>query len=79
MTWNYRVVRKKAGNQDVYTIREVYYTDGKPDSVTVKAAWPAGFTIEELEKDLEHYCEALKKPVLDYQAFLDMEELIDKS
>ncbi len=67
MTWNYRVIRRE---DEIYAIHEVHYNkDGKPSGVTVEPSWPQGETLEELQRDFEHYQEALQKEVLNYEDF----------
>lgn len=46
--WNYRAVNKDG----VISIYEVFYTEGKPTSVTVDPVSPAGENIEELTRDI---------------------------
>lgn len=75
MSWNYRIVRKvyKVANaqEEIYTIHEAYYYEGKetPYTITNESLYPTGKTLEELKADLEHYMEALTKPVLEYDDF----------
>jgi len=49
-----------------YTIHEVYYTDGQPDSWTETPVYPMGNTIEELREELEQMLEAFTKPAIDF-------------
>lgn len=61
MTWNYRVIK----NKDMFEIHEVYYNDkGEITGVTENSVSPGGETLEELQEDMKHYAEALKRPVL---------------
>jgi hypothetical protein len=61
MTWNYRVIE----NEEMFQIHEVYYNEaGEITAISENPVAPAGESLEELAKDLEHYAEALKKPVL---------------
>ena len=68
--WNYRVIRRKLEDEDIYAIHAVYYDKkGKPDSVSRNPDWPLGETLEELREDLELYSQALGRPILDYEDF----------
>ncbi|MCL4860982.1 MAG: DUF433 domain-containing protein [Caldilineaceae bacterium] len=61
-TWNYRVFREETGE---YVIREVFYDeDGAITGRTEDAVEPMGDSLEELERDLEHFRDALRLPVL---------------
>lgn len=61
-TWNYRVFREETGE---YVIREVFYDeDGAITGCTEDAVEPAGDSLAELARDLEHFKEALRLPVL---------------
>ncbi|MCX7838258.1 MAG: hypothetical protein N2559_02220 [Anaerolineae bacterium] len=61
MTWEYRVFREEDGT---YVIREVYYDNGSIVACTEKAVTPMGESLEELQKDIEWFKEALELPVL---------------
>lgn len=61
MTWNYRVIE----DNGQFSIHEVYYNDaGEITSVTEDPIAPGGETLEELQEDMAHYAEALKRHVL---------------
>lgn len=61
-TWNYRVFREETGE---YVIREVFYDEaGAITGCTANAVEPTGDSLEELERDLEQFREALRLPVL---------------
>ena len=52
MSWNYRILGHKKQNGDYYySLHEVYYTDGEPDSCTEEALKLDGF---ETPKELLH-------------------------
>ena len=78
MTWNYRVIRRKATPEEAelseeeycYTIREVFYDDeGKPELVSEEDTGPWGTTVDEIKKDVEWFSKALGQPVLNYEDF----------
>ena len=76
MTWNYRVLRQVYDGEDFYAIHEVYYDDdGNPQYCTLNSVGAAGDTMDELKQDLLHYVEAVYKPVLDYNDFLEREQI----
>jgi hypothetical protein len=63
VTWNYRIMVRNGE----YAIYEVYYDDaGNVETFTDEPVYPAGESVEELCKDLEHYQQALRHPVLNY-------------
>jgi hypothetical protein len=70
MTWNYRVIRGKDGDEFYYAIHECFY-DKKED--TIPHSWAEtpeaaiGETREELIKDLVLMIKAVTKPVLEIQ------------
>ena len=67
MSWDYRVFKKKIGNDFVYEVHEVYYNlDGTIRSWTENPINPAGGTFEELKKDFYRQLDAFDKPILDY-------------
>jgi len=52
-------------DQGIFHIHEVYYNEvGEITAISENPIAPAGESLEELAKDLEHYAEAMKKPVL---------------
>jgi len=67
MTWNYRIVKK----DEHYGIYEVYYSDGKPEAVTMESIAPFGDTFEELVGDFSYMIAAFGEPVLDYEEIGD--------
>jgi len=61
--WNYRVIKDKW-----FAIHEVYYTeDEQPSAYSESEVSPWGETLEELEEDMEHFKQALLRPVLDIE------------
>jgi hypothetical protein len=61
MTWNYRVIQ----DEGMFHIHEVYYSEaGEITAISENPIAPAGESLEELAKDLEHYAEAMNKPAL---------------
>ena len=69
--WNYRIVRRG----DYLGMCEVYYTNGKPDGLC--EATPGGDTIDELRRDLEYMCEALRLPIMDISEIGGFEKTLD--
>ncbi len=69
MTWNYRVVHRVEGGEDVYAIHEAYYDNDTPTNITEDSVSPQGVTLNELERDFEAYQKALTQPVLEYESF----------
>jgi hypothetical protein len=64
MSWKYRVMNRD-GELAIY---EVYYDeDGCIQGHGADPDYPAGDTLEELRANLELYCAALNKPVLEYR------------
>ena len=58
--WDYRVVKEK----DEYTIREVFYDGETPHSWVDGYSYPAGETGDEIIRDMDHFDEALSRPVV---------------
>lgn len=68
--WNHRVIKREIRGEVSFGIHEVYYgEDNVPHSYTTEPVEPYGDTLEELEKDLERFKLALKKPVLTKEDF----------
>ena len=66
MSWDYRVMCRKHGDDESYSIHEVFY-DG--DTVINWTKEPSGITCESLDDvvvALDRMREALDKPILDY-------------
>ena len=68
--WNYRVVRTewKSEHGDVevtYSMREVFYQDGKPRAYSENPRFPLGESVSELKDDLIMMAASFSKPVLD--------------
>lgn len=73
MTWNHRVCKEiySAGTQDeevCYSIKEVYYDDGKITGVTENAVGVAGDSVAELKIVLERMLVSLNKDVINLDA-----------
>ena len=64
MNWNHRVVNcpSENGGDDLYTFKEVYYTDDKPHSYS--EPFMCGDSIDEVQELLMRLHTALQKPVL---------------
>jgi hypothetical protein len=67
MSWNHRVVRKTHPETGEYSyqIHEVFYDDdGNAEYWTAEAVVPFGETLEQLQKELACFQDALKATVL---------------
>ncbi len=60
--WNYRITYSSVDK--LYAMREVYYTEGVPDSWTANAVGVVGESPEEVANVLKRMKLALKKGVL---------------
>jgi hypothetical protein len=66
MGWNYRVLRKKFGEEYVCEICEVYYNEeGIPDSWIWGKNVMSGDSLDDLEDTINKINVAMKKPVLE--------------
>ena len=66
MTWHYQATKETFGEEDVYTIREVYEDDFHGKGWTVKPVHARGETKEELIECLKNMLsDAEEFPVLD--------------
>lgn len=76
ITWNYRVIHKIENGEHTYAIHEVYYNEnGEPWNVTVNSTAPLGETLQELLDDLEHYIDAINRPILEFDGINTNQEL----
>lgn len=67
-TWNHRVMKRKDGDEDWFTIHEVYYKDNMDiEGYTKEAISVGGNSIEDLRWTLEQMIKSLDKPILDYE------------
>ena len=65
MGWNHRVMKSKDGEDDFFTIHEVYYDkEGKVDGDTARGTSPCGKSLQELREALERMLKSLDKEVL---------------
>lgn len=72
MTWNYRVIKQEHPEGTTYAIYEVYYDEQDNILFISKDPMnPHGETITELQNDLKHMRQALKKPILDMDEVLE--------
>jgi hypothetical protein len=69
MPWNYRLVRRVFDTEEQVGVHEVYYTDGKPTSITVNPIGIVGETEKEVKDILEKIKKAFLKPVLNWEDF----------
>lgn len=63
MTWQYRVMNRD-GELAIYEV--YFYEDGRIQGYGPAPTYPAGETIEELQKNCEMYLTALAKPIINY-------------
>ena len=67
-TWNHRVMKRKDGDEDWFTIHEVYYKDNMDiEGYTKETISVGGNSIEDLRWTLEQMIKSLDKPILDYE------------
>jgi hypothetical protein len=72
MGWNHRVMKHKDGEDDFFTIHEVYYNkEGKVDGYTKKGTSAGGNSLQELREDLERMLKSLDKEVLIYESEIE--------
>jgi hypothetical protein len=65
MSWNYRILKTKDGEDDWYQIHEVYYDKGgKVKGWTKNGATVAGNTLVELKNSLEMMLKSLDKEMI---------------
>lgn len=78
--WNYRIIRHKVEDEeDWLAIHEVFYDDeNNPKGCTKNSVDVSGEDFDSIQWQLTKMQEALDKPILDYQMFLDMEEKEDE-
>ena len=70
MGWNYRVVRRKWGEDSTYGIHEAYGDHArKPHSITVDPVAPVGDSVAELREAYRMMSEAFDAPILESDAF----------
>lgn len=69
MSWNYRVLKSKDGDNDLLRIVEAYYnSDGELRSYG-EASAPVGETLEEIQNVLDKMKTALDKPIISIKDF----------
>lgn len=71
--WDYRMISENVANSyddadrvDIYSIHEVYYSDGEPKTHGIGSVRPWGESLEELKDDVSRYIKALELPVLSW-------------
>jgi len=73
MNWEYRIMNRKSKDAsgeafEWLEIHEIYYdSKGNIEGHTENGVAVGGSNLEELEIDLNHMLEALKKPILDLE------------
>jgi len=75
MSWNFRIIRHVTNDEPWLAIHEVFYDDDmNPHSCTQDPVTVVGADEAEVKWYLEKMAEALEKPIIDYQYFLDNEK-----
>lgn len=64
LTWNYRIVLEKRASHTEYSLREVFYKNGKPISCTADWCAPFGETPHEFRQDFDLMKQAFTRPIL---------------
>ena len=69
MNWNHRVMNcpSENGGEDLYTFKEVYYTDDKPHSYS--EPFMCGDSVDELKEMVQRLEKALGEPALHEKDF----------
>ena len=68
MSWNYRLLKMKDGEDDFYQIHEVYYDkQGKVKGYTKNGATVAGNDIADVKSVLMKMLSCLEKDVIKYE------------
>ncbi len=78
--WNHRVVKRhdKKAKITTFQIHEIYYNDNNEiEGWTESPVEPMGESMAELKKDLQHFFEALEKPVLEEKIKNGQEVLVE--
>ena len=80
MDWNHRVIRHVLVDETSWlAIHEVYYDDNdKPDSCTKEPIQMVSNDLNEMEWTVDKIKEALKKPIIDYTYFEELEKRPDE-
>lgn len=70
MSWNFRVLAHKDGDDFYYQIHEVYYNrKGKPESYTEKGVSIGSDCLDGIKWTLKEMKKCLKKPILSVENF----------
>jgi len=77
--WNHRVVKSTKGEEKVFLIHEVYYSDDGTINGWTNPVYPQGETLEELQADFENQKRAFEKPLLETVTINGEEKLIEAS
>ena len=75
MSWNYRILKRRYGEDVSYGVYEVYYDD--EGRVVACSEWPLepfGETFDDLAADLQLFAAAATRPALDYDEIVDVDE-----
>ena len=63
--WNYRIIKTTHGEEDFYSIHEVYYNRaGEICAISEDPMEPHGSNLSEIGRDLDFMAEAFTRPVL---------------
>lgn len=79
MTWNYRIIEHSYHDgSSWFAIHEVYYDEkGNPEYCSKEPCFAHGEDTETLTTDMSYMMEALKKPTLRYNDFVNKDERPD--
>jgi hypothetical protein len=68
MSWNYRVLKHVAGEEEWYQIHDVYYRrNGSIRACSEEAHTPFGETVEELQEEFKLMKIAFDMPTIPYE------------
>ena len=78
--WNHRIIKRhdKKANITTFQIHEIYYNDNNEiEGWTESPVAPMGESMAELREDLQHFVEALEKPVFEEKIQNAQEVLVE--
>ena len=72
----YRIVHVVENEENVYSIRQVFYShEGFPIAMTNDEASPFGATLNEFQDDFAEYVKAIQYPAIEYPADFDRQDV----
>ena len=79
MSWNHRVIKHVSADDEWLAIHEVYYgDDGKPSSCTKEPIQIVSEDFKGMGWQIDKIKEALKKSIIDYGYFEELEKRADE-